>query len=296
MLDAGSTRFSVARTGDYTEAEVSRFYDEAHGRSLMAKHARPSRQKCCARRLAPRIAPLLRYPTIRPTTERSTVCLVTQDYPPGQNGGIARNMAQLARSLAADGHHVHVLTRARGAGTVDFEDGVWVRRLQIRPQPMPVPRRSHRIAVPGHIWDYGQTMLEEVCAIDAKRRIDVVYSPLWDCEPLAFVLSGKFPTIVALQTTMRFWLESQPLKSAGCRMDGRVRHAPILALEELILEKAPMIHANSRAIVEDIRARYHLTLPEERLFYSPQGWRTGLRAWNRWRAIPTRRDSLRRPP
>jgi hypothetical protein len=60
---------------------------------------------------------------------------------------------------------------------------------------------------------------------------------------------------------MRFWLESQPLKAADpdwMRQYGD----PILAMEKLILERAPMMHANSRAIVQDIRRKYALPLPE----------------------------------
>lgn len=281
LADARGWEHSVlaaARAGDYTEAEVARFYDEAT-RAIAdgeARAAEPPKMLSEATRAA-HGAPFARYSTIRPAAERSTVCLVTQDYPPGQNGGIARNMAQLARSLAADGHHVHVLTRARGAGTVDFEDGVWVHRVEVRLQPVSVPSPIAPHAVPRHIWDYSQTMLEEVRAINTKRHVDIVYSPLWDCEPLAFVLSGEFPTIVALQTTMRFWLESQPLKAADAgwmREFGR----PIMAMEELILAHAPLMHANSRAIVAGIRAKYGLALPEERLFHSPHGmedWSAG---------------------
>jgi glycosyltransferase involved in cell wall biosynthesis len=193
---------------------------------------------------------------------------VTQDYPPGQNGGIARNISQFARSMAAEGHHIHVLTKAHGPSSVDYEDGVWVHRVAIRhfPAPSVSPVAPH--VVPSHIWNYGQTMLEEVRAIDARRKIDVVYCPLWDCEPLAFVLDGQFPLMLALQTTMKFWLESQPLKAADPDWMKTFGY-PILAMEELILERVKMMHANSRAIVNDIRAKYNVKIPEEKIFYSP---------------------------
>ncbi|MEN3749284.1 glycosyltransferase [Sphingomonas sp. HF-S3] len=267
------------QSGDYSAEEVVRFYDEAERavRDGQARASEPAKMLSEATRVAYR-SDFSRYPVILPDEDRSTICFVTQDYPPGQNGGIARNVAQLARSFAAEGHQVHVLTKSRGTGTLDFEDGVWVHRVEMRhfPEPSPSPIAPH--AVPSHIWNYGQTMLAEVRAIDAKHKVDIVYCPLWDCEPLAFLLSGEFPLIVALQTTMRFWLESQPLKVADAewmREFGR----PILAMEELILQNAGMMHANSRAIVRDIREQYGLALPEDRLFYSPHGmedWSQGM--------------------
>lgn len=272
--DARGWRSSVLQAqaaGDHTPEEVTRFYDEAR-RALVdgkARASEPAKMLTEETRAAHRSA-FLTYPPIRPVQDRSTICLVTQDYPPGQNGGIARNMAQLARSLAADGQQVHVLTKAHGPESIDFQDGVWVHRVAIRHYPPPEISPIAPHAVPSHIWNYGQTMLEEVRAINNRRRVDVVYCPLWDCEPLAFILDGQFPLIVALQTTMRFWLESQPLKAADeewMRDFGN----PILAMEELILKRAPMMHANSRAIVTDISKNYGLLLENDRIFYSPHG-------------------------
>jgi len=287
IIDAGRVDARVweravldgARLGIYSEAEVARFYDEM-ARAIedgQARAAEPPKM-LSAKTIAEYGMPFRSYSTLRPEVERFVICLVTQDYPPGQNGGIARNMSQLARSLAADGHHVHVLTRARGPATVDFEEGVWVHRVEIRHHPAPIPSPIAPHKVPAHIWSYGQTMLDQVRAIDARHKVDVVYSPLWDCEPIAFILDGRFPLIVALQTTMEFWLESQPLRAADTNWLKEFGF-PILAMEEMILDRATMLHANSRAIVADIRHKYEAQLPEEKLFHSPHGmedWAAGV--------------------
>jgi glycosyltransferase involved in cell wall biosynthesis len=110
-------------------------------------------------------------------------------------------------------------------------------------------------------------MLEEVAAIHKRRKVDLIYCPLWDCEPLGFLLDGRFPVMVALQTTMKFWLESQPLRLA----DKEWMHVfgdPIIAMEEYVLSKAAMMHAISHAIVRDIRKRYTATIDEEKILYS----------------------------
>lgn len=259
------------KKGVYSDADVERFEDQM-ARAFSDAEARAAEPAKLLNQdtINQHYAPLLHYPLKEAEQGRKTICLVTQDYPPGQNGGIARNMFHLARALAEFGHHVHVLTKARGPSTVDFEEGVWVHRIAIRhfPAPETSPVEPHK--VPSHIWNYSETMLEEVDAINAKRKIDVIYSPLWDCEPLGFVLTERYPLIVALQTSMRFWLESQPLKAADEEWMSEFGN-PIIAMEELILERAPMLHANSNAIVADIRKGYQATLDDDRLFHSPHG-------------------------
>lgn len=271
----------TAARGLYAPADVERFYAEADNaiQDGMARGAAAPKY-LTGETISAFHAPFRAYPLILPVEERRVVCFVTQDYPPGQNGGIARNISQLARSLAAAGHHVHVLTKARAPESVDYEDGVWVHRIAIRHFPPPEQSPIAPLVVPSHIWDHSQTMLEEIAAIDAKRKIDMVYCPLWDCEPLAFVLDGRFPTVVALQTTMKFWLDSQTEKAADD--DWMTRFGkPIIAMERLILDRASLMHANSRAIVRDIQDRYGISLASDRLYYSPHGmedWAVGLEA------------------
>lgn len=274
MGDVRGWAASVAEAharGVYTQAEVTRFGEEvARALADARSRAKEPQRLLSGKTRREHHRPFKRYSTLRPSDERMTICLVTQDYPPGQNGGIARNMFHLGRALAAQGHHVHVLTKSRGSSTVDFEHGVWVHRVAIRHHRAPAHSPIAPLEVPSHIWNYSASMLEETAAIDAKRKVDVVYCPLWDCEPLGFILEKRYPTIVALQTTMRFWLESQPLKRADVEWM-REYGEPILAMEDLILEHAPLMHANSQAIVDDIRRSYAADLPEDRLFYSPHG-------------------------
>ncbi len=274
IADAATWESSVVRAaaeGVYTPADVALFYQ--HARSAIedgvARGAEPAKLLTAAL-IAEHHRPFRQLPLSGRTGERRVICFVTQDYPPGQNGGIARNISQLARSLAKAGHHVHVLTKARDVETVDFEDGVWVHRIQIRHYPAPDVSPIAPLVVPSHIWNYGQTMLDEVRRINARRRIDIVYSPLWDCEPLAFILAGEFPTILALQTTMMFWLESQPLRAADPEWM-ETFGKPILAMETMLIQRATLIHGNSRAIVRDIEAGYALEIDRRKLYFSPHG-------------------------
>lgn len=226
---------------------------------------RPRRLMSAAARLASP-PPFRPFPTPEP---RLCLALVSQDYPPGHNGGIARNMQELARAFARLGHRPHVFTAARAAPSLDFEDGVWVHRVAPR-DAGPPPDLTPPHAIPQNLWDHSRTMFEEVAKLDAGRRVDWVYAPLWDCEPVAFLHEPRFPFICALQTTMDFWLDSQPQRRHDAEFM-RTRGAPLLALERWVLARAERLHANSRAIVEDIAQRYRLNFDASRIVFAPHG-------------------------
>jgi glycosyltransferase involved in cell wall biosynthesis/GT2 family glycosyltransferase len=214
-------------------------------------------------------APFLPF-AVAPPRARLCLCLVTQDYPPGQNGGIARHVAEVATEWARLGHHVHVLTRASEGPTVGFEDGVWVHRLDIDDAIGPPPDLVAPHEIPRELWGWSRTAFEAAAKLDATRPINLVYAPLWDAEPMAFVHAPRFPLMVALQTTLDFWLDSQP----ACRADPKwmaARGAPLLALERWILERSPRLHANSRAILIDICERYRVGIDDERVALVPHG-------------------------
>lgn len=262
---------AAASSGIHSPDEVERFYVETDAALSdgFTRGLQPA--KLLSKQVVLNLqSPFQAYPLTRCPSDRRVFCFVTQDYPPGQNGGIARYMSQLARSLAALGHHVHVLTKATSTPAVDYEDGVWVYRIQIRDFAMPEVSPIAPLKIPHNIWCYSQTMLEEVIAINKRRRVDVVYCPLWDCEPISFVLDRRFRLIVALQTTMSFWLDSQKEKAAD-KDWMRLFGDPIMAMEKIILQQAPMKHAISRAILRDIEQRYDFRLSPEQVYCSPLG-------------------------
>ncbi|MDM0033288.1 glycosyltransferase [Variovorax sp. J22P271] len=61
-----------------------------------------------------------------------TIVLVSKDFPPGHGGGIGTFNKDLAEAYAARGNTVHVVTRSPDINRVDFENGVWVHRLENR--------------------------------------------------------------------------------------------------------------------------------------------------------------------
>src|SRR5204863_5707791 len=160
---------------------------------------------------------------------------------------------ELARGVAALGHHVHVLTRGT-ADEIDFESGIWVHRVGVRTEEPPP-----QFAAPQDIWSHSAAMLREVEVIATRRRVDCVYAPLWDAEGIAVLLDGRWPLVVGLQTGMQAFLASQP----QLREDRRFmteRGDPMLGLERRLLEGASGIHAISTAIAADFEECYGIPL------------------------------------
>jgi hypothetical protein len=273
--DAASWQQVVERhvaKGQLGRGDLERFRREAESgiEAGLAAAREPNRKLMSASGRTAAPPPFLPFAQALPANRRLCLCLISQDYPPGQNGGIARNVQELGAAWARLGHHVHVFTRARAEPGVAFEDGVWVHRLAIEASATAPPDLVAPHEIPRPLWDYSRAMFEAITALDAKRRVDLVAAPLWDCEPVAFLREPRFPLVVALQTTLDFWLDSQPKR----RFDPewmRVRGAPVLALERWILEHAGCLHANSRAILADIENRYAMQIPDARVVLAPHG-------------------------
>jgi len=208
------------------------------------------------------------YPVIALADSRRIIVLVTQDYPPDQGGGIATFNKDLAVSLATMGHLVHVITQGEDVNQVDLEQGVWVHRIVPRPIALSPAAKARRI--PAHIWAWSATALEETRRIASHRPIDVVEAPIWDCQGAAFLLEGRWPLVVSLQTSLRFWLEGHPelqkdprwMKSFG---------TPMLALERELMERANAIRSISQAIRRDIERSYDFRFAEDQVVVSPLG-------------------------
>jgi glycogen(starch) synthase len=202
-----------------------------------------------------------------PAGGRKTFCFLSREYPPHKVGGVGRYVHQLATSVAALGHKVHVLTPGEGHARVDLEDAVWVHRILIRDHP---PAKAHECGrIPARIWSYCGTMLDEVRRVSEHRPVNGVYAPIWDCEGAAVLRDGAFPLMTGLQTMLRFWLKSNPDRAA----DPAFAHdfvAPMLSLESEMLAGSQCLHAISEAIVDDIEDLYETSLGT-RAFVVPLG-------------------------
>jgi glycogen(starch) synthase len=208
-------------------------------------------------------------PILLPASQKLTICLLSQQYPPGVVGGIGRLSRDLAEGLAAHGHNVHVLTRGSGiANTVDFEEGVWVHRM-IEDREEPPPPGGMR--VPPHLWRYSARMLRELLRINKVHPIDIVEAPIWDVEGLAVILDCSFRVVTSLHTPLKKVVENNPDWQANMTPQKVQMYEDLEAAEILVATRAHGVRANSRAVVETMGKSYGVEFAPDRLSILPHG-------------------------
>jgi glycosyltransferase involved in cell wall biosynthesis len=193
-------------------------------------------------------AEFLRFPTLGGPGRRKLV-FVSNYYTGNLEGGIARFISDLAPAMAARGHDVRVITRATGPAAVDFEDGVWVHRVEV---PSLANGEGVVADVLPAINSFATAALTEIQRIRAWAEPDLVYTPLWDIEGIGILRHTDLPVALHIAT---------PHAVAGA-MAGFLRNdgsypselRRLLELESEVLDAADILHANSTAVIETIRS------------------------------------------
>lgn len=241
------------------EDEVNRGLMDGLSRGIGGKRKLPSEERLRGHHSFKRFHPLLE------SEKQRCYVFLSKTYPPGSIGGIGRYIHCLAREIAGFGHQVHVLTTGHSHDTVDFEEGVWVHRI--------CPKKSvspEGLKIPQHLWDYSDTMYNEACEIESRRHIDCVYAPIWDVEGIAFLERRKFKLVTSLQTTMAFYLDSNPDKTADKEFMNNFAK-PVMFLEKKLMTESDGIHAISRSIAEEIGRVYKIDFKDENVNFIPLG-------------------------
>ncbi|MHB8972923.1 MAG: glycosyltransferase [Pirellulaceae bacterium] len=199
------------------------------------------------------------FPPLLNANQQRCFVFLTKTYPPGSMGGIGRYIHHLAEEIARIGHQVHVLTAGESHDRVDFENGVWVHRICVKKSTPPIS-----LTIPPWIWNYSDSMFEEANAIASRRDIDCVYAPIWDVEGIAFLVHHKYKLVTSLQTTMKFYIDSNPDKAVDAEFLASFAK-PMLALEKIVMLESDGIHAISKAIYADIEQAYDIHFSPDRI-------------------------------
>lgn len=191
-----------------------------------------------------------RFPTVR-AEQRRRIVLVSSSYTGNITGGVGRLFSDLAPALAARGHDVRVITRATGPAAVDFEDGVWVHRVDT-----PDLAAGEGVApdVLAHLNEFATASAAEVARIRSWTEPDVVFAPLWDLEGLGVSRSTDLPVALHVST---------PLAVIGpmagyLRGDGSdpAELRRIMDLESELLQTADAFQANTDAVQQTVQTHY----------------------------------------
>jgi glycosyltransferase involved in cell wall biosynthesis/GT2 family glycosyltransferase len=185
------------------------------------------------------------------------IALVSQGLPPHNESGIARWTAMVADGLVARGHHVHVLTRAIGDHeTVSFRNGMWVHSLLADNENAAINAEAY--AIPHSLAAWGMRVWREVQYLKSFG-LEIASFPIWDLEGLPLLDDPDIQTIVSLHTTYAMALPFKP----EWHERPLYRHHfvdKVIAAEKAVFARAPLLLANSQAIIDAIEARYDVSI------------------------------------
>jgi len=194
------------------------------------------------------------------------IVMVSRGYPPATDAGIARWTMLMAQGLAAKGHAVHVITEAQGHETTESKKGVWIHRVSSAGAVTDgVTLDCH---LPPSIAAWTKRVWSEVQLIKSFG-LDVVSFPIWDLEGFACLDDPSIGRALSLHTSYALAKPFKPEWSARPIFEHFMVDR-MIAAETVALNTAPVILANSRAIVDDITAVYDVDLGD-RVMYAVHG-------------------------
>lgn len=236
----------------------------------IAEGTRVAMQNAAASGLAP--SPHLPYTNTKefhkiPPADRLRIALVSRQFPPENEAGIARWTYMMAKGLAARGHAVHVVTLAAREPFARFQDGFWVHALEEKPASQNVARAA-RANIPDGLVPWCAMVFEAIAKLKTFG-VEVVSFPIWDMEGALLLEEESLGVVMSLHTTYAL---AKPFKHEW-NIRPLFEHFHVkraIEMEKNLLSKVDHILANSNAIVTDIEKTYGVSI-NSKTSYSPHG-------------------------
>lgn len=193
------------------------------------------------------------------SAEGMRVALVSQGIPPENDAGIARWTMQIASGLRDRGVKVHVISRADGHAARCYKDGIWFHTITPHAEAAPAVASHYKIPSSG-VADWIAGVQREINFIKTFG-LDLVSFPIWDLEALSAIDDPDVAIVLSLHTT---YLLARPFKPEWNTriVYGRRFVDKMIEAERALLRRAPMVLANSLAIVREIEQGYGIDIAE----------------------------------
>ena len=155
---------------------------------------------------------------------------ISWEYPPVIEGGLGRHVAKLSAALAANGHHVDVLTR--GAVPEQTLAGVAVHRVEIPPFTRELDAFMTWVAeLNAQLLERGRMLLDGAPSGTATDGVDVIHSHDWLVAGAARTLAAEAgrPWLVTVHATEfgrhNGWVHTHPQRAIHLAERAMVRAA-----------------------------------------------------------------------
>lgn len=210
--------------------------------------------------LQPSVDPVNGYrPSVTLQDPPLRICLLSGMYPPMQYDGIGRQTNLLARGLFERGHTVHIIARGERE-QISFYDGAYVHRVVPCLDRYPNYRSYLNLF---HTLNYSHTVYDQVRRLVLNDGIQIVDSPLWQCEGLVTTVQGEIPVVIRLQTSMSQISEMNPAVSRDLQL--------ISDLETVFAKRAAYCIPNSFATLQTAQKHFGFQLPVDKYTIIPYG-------------------------
>lgn len=173
------------------------------------------------------------------------ICLVSQQYPPGEIGGNGRHTHILARKLAEKGHTVHVITARNGN---EFVDNVHIHGVMPRTNFL---KNYEQLSIVKKNLEHGFAVQKKIQEIHNRFGLDIVEFVLWDSEGFVFSLNKNIPYVVRAVTPIFKVAEIH-----GWNFDKDL--LACMEMEKRFLDNADGIITISDNIKRTVSEQYHL--------------------------------------
>jgi len=203
-----------------------------------------------------------------PESQRLRVCFVSEELPPEKSGGTGHWTLALARAMAAAGHEISIVTLGESQSTVDFENEVWVHRINRRRRHT-YRRMSGVPSVPPDLHDDLFNVYDEVLRINAVRGLDIVSAPLCNVQGLALLANRWLPVVVSVNAPTKAALADRPDRHGDEGVTTAAKE--LIEAKKWCLAHADLLVVNSRADVSEITDLYNVPSNGVPLAIVPRG-------------------------
>ncbi|TSE35331.1 Glycogen synthase [Tepidimonas fonticaldi] len=189
-----------------------------------------------------------------PQSERKRVLLISRNYPPQPVGGIARYTVTLAHALARDGHEVHVIAQTPDTPRIDFEDGVWVHRIDLA-DAAELPPLTDRPELPAALRLWTHAVARHADTLRTRLGIGTAVAALWDCEAYELAQRPGWRVLTYLVTSYALNLPHKPDWRTNPH-HLRYHVQPVIEAESWLLRNSHALLASTQRVWSDVQAAY----------------------------------------
>ncbi len=213
-----------------------------------------------------------------PKTKGLRIALISQSFPPSNDSGIARWTSMMAAGFSQKGHQVHVITRANDETSISFHDGYWLHQVKPDTGLEDVVMADHR--VPPNVAGWAAAVWREIQSLKSFG-LDVLSFPIWDVEGVAVADDPSLGVVMSLHTSYALAIPYKPEWSMR-KLYNHFTVQKIVRKERELLQRTPIILANSESIMADMKEAYGVAFAD-RTVLAPHG------TWDPFELKPSRR-------